>query len=323
LPSIRKRGTRFQVQIRRKGFVVTRCVATRRDAARWAATIERLIDNGEYRGDQTQPLSEIVARYGKLVGAHQRRAENPILMLRELLRQSWADRPVTALSAAMLARYRDARLQVVSSGTVRRELGLLRTILRWAMREQGVSVPSELLTLRIPSDVAPRNRRLMPGELDALVGAAARSRNRWLMPLVLLAIETAMRQGELLALRWSCVDLEARTAFLPVTKNGSDRRVPLTERAVQILSTLRREGELLFPLSSKGLQIAWRRLARRAGIEDLRFHDLRHEAISRLFEKGLNVPEVAVMSGHRDPRMLFRYTHPRPEDIARKLAAAP
>jgi integrase len=107
-----------------------------------------------------------------------------------------------------------------------------------------------------------------------------------------------------------------------VTKNGSDRRVPLTERAVQILSTLRREGELVFPLSSKGLQIAWRRLARRAGIEDLRFHDLRHEAISRLFEKGLNVPEVAVMSGHRDPRMLFRYTHPRPEDIARKLAAA-
>ena len=108
-----------------------------------------------------------------------------------------------------------------------------------------------------------------------------------------------------------------------MTKNGSGRRVPLTDRAVQILTSLRREGGLVFPVTSKALQIAWRRLARRAGIEDLRFHDLRHEAISRLFERGLNVPEVAVMSGHRDPRMLFRYTHPRPEDIARKLARTP
>ncbi len=323
MPSIRKRGARYQVQIRRKGVAVSRCVATRADAIRWASCIERQIDSGEYRGDQILSLAEIVKRYGRLVGAHQRRAENPILMLRNLLRQSWVDRPVTALTASMLARYRDARLQLVSPGTVRRELGLLRTILRCAMREQGVSVPGELLTLRIPTDAAPRNRRLMAGELEALVAAAGKSRNDRLLPLVLLAIETAMRQGELLALRWHHVDLEARTAFLPMTKNGSGRRVPLTDRAVQILTSLRREGGLVFPVASKALQIAWRRLARRAGIEDLRFHDLRHEAISRLFERGLNVPEVAVMSGHRDPRMLFRYTHPRPEDIARKLAGGP
>jgi integrase len=75
----------------------------------------------------------------------------------------------------------------------------------------------------------------------------------------------------------------------------------------------------VFRTTARALKLAWRRLTRRAGLDDLHFHDLRHEAVSRFFEKGLTVPEVALISGHRDPRMLFRYTHPRPEDIAVKL----
>ena len=77
--------------------------------------------------------------------------------------------------------------------------------------------------------------------------------------------------------------------------------------------------ERVLPITENAAKMAWKRLVKRARLESLRFHDLRHEAISRFFEKGLNVPEVALISGHRDPRMLFRYTHPRAEDIAVKL----
>ena len=75
----------------------------------------------------------------------------------------------------------------------------------------------------------------------------------------------------------------------------------------------------MFAITEDGVRMAWKRLVKRAGLSNLRFHDLRHEAVSRFFERGLSVPEVALISGHRDVRMLFRYTHPRPEDIAEKL----
>lgn len=78
--------------------------------------------------------------------------------------------------------------------------------------------------------------------------------------------------------------------------------------------------DTVYIVSANALRLAWERLRRRAGVSGLRFHDLRHEAVSRFFEKGLNVPEVAMISGHRDPRMLFRYTHPKAEEVAAKLS---
>jgi integrase len=136
------------------------------------------------------------------------------------------------------------------------------------------------------------------------------------------AIETGMRRSELLRVEWRDLDEASRTLRIRMAKNGHPRTIALSAAALAALAGVQRHEDeaRIFPMSANALRLAWERLKRRAGIEDLRFHDLRHEAISRLFEKGLNVPEVAVMSGHRDPRMLFRYTHPRPEDIARKLA---
>ena len=127
-----------------------------------------------------------------------------------------------------------------------------------------------------------------------------------------------MRRSELLSLRWSDVDIKARTVLVSRTKNGHPRRVPLSSRAVQTLASLDRDGDPVFPVTANALRLAWERLKRRAGW-GLRFHDLRHEAISRFFEKGLNVPEVALISGHRDLRMLLRYTHPMSEAILKKL----
>ena len=129
-----------------------------------------------------------------------------------------------------------------------------------------------------------------------------------------------MRRGELLGLEWAEIDLVNRTAHLPVTKNGTDRTVPLSTTAVETLESLPRDitGKV-FPISKTSLIGLWRSACKRAEIEDLHFHDLRHEATSRFFEKGLNVIEVAAITGHKDVRMPQRYTHLRAEDLAKKL----
>jgi integrase len=137
--------------------------------------------------------------------------------------------------------------------------------------------------------------------------------------VIQLAVETGMRRSELLGMRWVDVDLEAHTVFLPNTKNGHHRTVALSPRAIEIMRATPRVDERMFPVSANALRLAWERLRRRAGVSGLRFHDLRHEAVSRFFEKGLNMPEVAAISGHRDPRMLMRYAHPKADSIAMKL----
>jgi integrase len=128
-----------------------------------------------------------------------------------------------------------------------------------------------------------------------------------------------MRRGELLNIYSQDVDLEARTLHIPITKNGHPRTIPLTKTACSVLGPYMSDNDRIFPPSANAFRLAWERLKRRIEIEDLRFHDLRHEAISRFFEMGLSVPEVALISGHRDYRMLFRYTHLRAEDVVLKM----
>ena len=118
-----------------------------------------------------------------------------------------------------------------------------------------------------------------------------------------------MRRSEILALRWENINHEYALATLPDTKNGSKRTVPLTAKAKQVLKSSSKKGEYVFSTSDCAVRHAWDRLVKRAGIKDLRFHDLRHEAVSKFFEMGLSVPEVASISGHKDYRMLASYTH--------------
>jgi integrase len=143
--------------------------------------------------------------------------------------------------------------------------------------------------------------------------------------MVELALETAMRRGELLNARWSDLSLIKKTLHIPVTKNDHPRTIPLTARAIALMERLKelsQGDEWIIPITLDSMRMAWKRVLKRAKLDDLHFHDLRHEAISRFFEHGLSIPEVAMISGHRDPRMLFRYTHPKPELVAEKLARA-
>jgi integrase len=146
------------------------------------------------------------------------------------------------------------------------------------------------------------------------------TRNPWVKPLVQLALETAMRRGELLALEWQYVDLKKRLAYLPMTKNGEARTVPLSQKAATILSGLPKAiSGRIFPISPMALRKAFERACESAGINDLHFHDLRHTATTRLAERLPNLVELASVTGHKDVRMLARYYHPKAEDLAKKL----
>ncbi|TXI95439.1 MAG: site-specific integrase, partial [Burkholderiaceae bacterium] len=164
-------------------------------------------------------------------------------------------------------------------------------------------------------------RRLRADEETRLLTAIdSKTNNPWLKPIVIFAIETGMRRSEILSLEWANVDPTRRVARLLDTKNGEGRSVPLSARAVQVLEVLPRsiDGQV-FPVSAESVKLAFVRAVKRAGISDLHFHDLRHEAVSRLFEKGLNVMEVASISGHKTLQMLKRYTHLNVSDLLVKI----
>ncbi|MFO1123862.1 MAG: site-specific integrase [Methylocystis sp.] len=194
--------------------------------------------------------------------------------------------------------------------------------LKVARREWALPV-LEIEKITKPAPNGARERRLSEEELDALLNALDQCRNKLVKPVFLFALATGMRRSEVLSLTWSNIDPNNCTVFLPMTKNGSSRTVPLSAAALAIIKTHapheNSSEDRCFPISANALRLAWERVKRRANIKDLHFHDLRHEAISRFFEMGLSVPEVRLISGHKDARMLFRYTHLKAERVAQKL----
>lgn len=334
MASFRKRSGRWQARVTRKGQPdLAKTFDTKEDAQKWARAIEREIDTGtflqcQYASGQT--VRELIDRYRKEVVPKLRGASTELFRLRTIDRHI-GHLSVAALTPAAIAGYRDRRLAEVTASTCLRELQSLSAMLALAHREWQVIATNPAQSIRKPSPNRPRERRLGPGEEARLLaqltplerlgdGKWPRGiRNFWIKPFVQLLLETAMRRGELLALRWERIDLAKRTAHVPVTKNGFSRTVPLSTAAVRVLESLPRaiDGRV-FPLTPNAIKQAWDRARARAGLSDLHLHDLRHEAASRLAER-LNVLELAAITGHRDLRMLQRYTHLSPESLASKI----
>ena len=159
----------------------------------------------------------------------------------------------------------------------------------------------------MPKNNPPRERRLRAGEYEALREAARGSRSWYLWPIVDIAIETAMRRGEILGLRWTNIEWRKQRALLPITKNGRSRWVPLSNLALKRIDQAPRTVDRVFPITDVAFRQAWDRLRNRAGITDLTFHDLRHEGLSQMFESGMSIPQVMAISGHSTASQLFRY----------------
>ena len=326
--TITKRKNGWSVQIRRKGYAQqTRTLATKVEAQAWARQQEVRVDRALAPINLTvlkgTTLGDVLRRYLLEVTPFKGSADSERLRLNKVIREQ----PMCSLALADLtpkafADYRAGRLAVVAAGTVHRELGLMRHALEVARRDWDIDLGANPLDrVKRPKLANSRDRRLAPGDYEKLKAALNKTRNPLIAPLVDLAIHTAMRRGEILALRWDQINWHQRTAYIADSKTGVPRTIPLLDKAVAVLSGLHRGGlnGLVFPLSVEALKQAWGRARDRAGLGDLHFHDLRHEAISRLSEMGLTLPEIALVSGHKDPRMLFRYVNLRPADLAKKL----
>lgn len=381
MATFRKRGEyQWETQIRKKGFPYqTKTFNTKPEAEAWAAVIESEMVRGVFvsRAEaERTTLGQIINRYIAEVTPAHRGCDSEALRLKAMSRHPLASRFLSTLTSTDFAKYRDERLKGVKQAkpaTVHRELGLFQQVIDQARREWGISLPENPLRLvSRPRLQNARNRRLSAEEEKYLIAALESggrdeggkftegTRNVWVAPAVKFALETAARQGEIMSLAWANVDLEAATAYLPLTKNGEARTVPLSSKAVGVLSVLKEmherhqeeserhrkeQGEeqskpiddRVFPTTQNALKHAWLRAlfralkdyerdCKKAGrkpapgfLNDLRFHDLRHEATSRIAEKLSNILELASVTGHKDLQMLKRYYHPRAEDLAKKL----
>lgn len=285
MPTIRERGkNQFQVIIRRRGFPVqTKTLPSKRLAEEWATLVESEMLRGVFF-DRTEAerttLGELLDRYLLEVTPTKRGAATSTegSRVRVIKRDAIAQYKLTALSGKILAGYRDRRLQKVSGSTVNRELNMISHALNTARKEWGMECDNPIAYIRRPRENRGRDRRLNPGEEAAILTAlepgernpdgtfSEGMHNPWIRPIVRLAIETAMRRGEILALRWENVHLERRAIVLPITKNGERRAVALSNCAVDILKGLPRTiSGVVFPTTADAVKKAFSRACERAG----------------------------------------------------------
>ena len=265
-------------------------------------------------------LGMLVCRYRETVSIHKAGHENECIVFNAFLKHPICSKSLAELRTEDFADYRDERLEEIKPSTLKRQLNPIHHAFEVAREEWGLPIKvNPLQKLKIKGVVKARERRLRPGEQERLRDAIGVTRNELIAPIIVFALATAMRRGEILAMRWTDLDLARQTLLIPETKNGCSRVIPLSREAVAILKRIPKTRDRVFPISANALRLSWARLIRRAKLKDLHFHDLRHEAISRLFELGLSVPEVALISGHKDLRMLFRYAHAARQAILAKL----
>lgn len=343
MASILKRGEySYQAVIRRRGFPSqTKTFDTKGEAQKWARMVERDMDRGAWRDSsaaERSTLGDVLRRYLAEVTPAKKGASIESSKINAILRDPICSHRLAALSGMEIASWRDRRLKKVKGSTANRELAIISHAIEIARKEWGFNIENPCRVVRRAPGSAARDRRMNAGEQEFLQQALQSTRNRFIHPMTFFAVETAMRRGELLDLMWENVNLDRRTAFLPDTKNGESRTVPLSTTALEILRTVGPQPSgNVFPITMETFKQAYTRAVARARelymkecfeqkqrpdprfMIDLHFHDLRHEAASRLFEVGLNVMEVASITGHKTLQTLKRYTHLRAEELALKL----
>jgi integrase len=330
MATIRKRGNRYHVQIRRRGQSITRTFDRLATAKSWIPKIEGDIERQLYvdiSGTERTTVGELLQRYQRQISPSHKGKQVEAYRLGTLKRHLGALRLIH-LTPKEIASYRDIRLKEVSPASLKRELTILSRVLTIASRDWGISIPQNpVKMISLPKADKARTRRLETGEKERLL----QSTNPELHRIISLALETGMRRGEILSIKKSHIDFNKSVLFIPSTKTDTPRSIPLSSAALTSLRGQMRASQsvsggviplhetALFTYSLRGLSGAFLRLCRRLNIDNLHFHDLRHEATSRLFEKGLNPVEVATITGHKDTRMLMRYTHLRAEDLVGRL----
>jgi integrase len=319
----KRENGKWQAKCRKRGYrTISKTFSRKYDAEKWAKQIELSMEQKVFestsRAERTE-LNELFDRYWDEVASNYKSSKSTKYTI-NLLKKVLGHIHLIDLSVDTVRDYKQYRLETVTGDTVRKEMSLLKRLINHSISEWNIHLPkgNPVINVSLPSKGKARDRRLLEGEKETLLTEALHYGGS-IGVIIELAIETAMRRGEIISLEWCNINLVRRTAHLPDTKNGSSRTVPLSARAIEIIGSLCRTSKLLFSIKNDSVTQAFGRIRIRARISNLRFHDLRHEATSRLFEKGLQLMEVSAITGHKDLAMLKRYTHLDAEKLALKL----
>lgn len=337
----------WRAQVRRKGKHVSKSFRLKSDAEVWALDIERAVQTGK---DPDACKIDPKTCFSSIIDLHiadLAEVGKPLLrgkaLCLENLRRDLGDERLVDLTRERIIRFgKDRAREGAGPVTVGIDIGYIKTLLVHAAAVHGVEVPTEQVSLArvalrrlgLVGKGNERDRRPTEDELHRIIFYNDNNPRQGIPVgrLVKFAVATAMRLSEICALRWADIDFSASLAMVrnrkdPRRKSGNNQLVPLLDAtgydAVAILKeqkALSLGTDLVFPYNGKSLGTAFRRTCLELGIEDLHFHDLRHEGTSRLFEAGFDIPEVSLVTGHKDWKMLKRYLNLRPHQlIGRKL----
>ena len=331
------RGKTWRAIIRRKGFPVqSKTFASKKDAEAWAASVESRLGVSQFDGLQlkaakTMTVRDVFERYEREV-APNFKGRNSLGILKRVIRDAaFMDLVLSKITPLDIRQWRDDRAQDIQPQSVHRELNTISGVFTHAIKEWGVPLASNPChsVSRFKGADKSRDKVWSPADVTTLLDAIGWRED---MPLgegrdyvgwaLLLGIETAMRIGELCALRVSDFHPAEQYAQLRDTKNGDDRQVPLSTTAIKYLMILcanKMPTDKVFPLIAATLGEYFLEARRKCGLEHLVFHDSRHTAATQLSAKLPNVLELSAVTGHRSLKSLKRYFHPTPAAIAGKL----
>jgi len=325
MASIRKRGNlQWEARVRKKGYPTQSKTFTRKaDAEDWARDIESEMTRSTFlsrKEAEGTSLKEAIDRFLEEFADNYAQSRH-IKSKANIVKQGAISKMTLAsIRGKDIAAYiKDREDEGRASQTILHEVNLISRVYEICRKDWGMEYlrnPTKLVNK--PKQAKGRTRRLEKGEEKKLLKTAPNV----LKPIILFALETAMRRGEIALMRWKDVDLKMRYVHLPKTKNGEARSVPLSPAALNILKEIPRQidGDV-FPLMADTITKKFIATVKKAKLEDLRFHDLRHEATSRLFEKtDLDFMEIKSITGHKSMQMLARYSHLRAHKLADRLA---
>ncbi len=319
-----KTTTTYRVQVRRLGFKsLNKSFATLTEAKKWSRTMEAKFDRGDtsdYSQASKVTLGELFSRYIS-ENKHKKKKQwkNEEYRKDQLLKDEISNVNLLRFSTKHLADYRDRRLEDVLGPTFNKDFNYISVVIQTALTDWEIYLPHNPCKIfKREPEGNPRERVLQEHEQTRLLEECAVSKNIYLIPMVSFSIETSIRQGELLKIKYDHVNWKKRLLTLYDTKNGEDRTIPLSEKAFLILSSLPRQfDKKMFPMTRDSLKSHFNRAKKRAEIEGFRWHDLRRTAISQMFQiRKFDLPTVQLMSGHKNPMVLLKvYTKLDPEKL--------
>jgi len=293
---------------------MTKTFNTKIDAQRYSRDLENKLWREQHNIAKKKfpKFREVLERYRDEVVIHKRSKDMETKLINYLLTEGFVNFGVNLVDAKLIAQYRDRALRSLKSSSVNRRLAIISHCFTIARKEWGYDVVNPVLSIRRPKNPEPRDRRFTKEEINKILTCNRTSPH--MKFIIELALETGMRRSEIANIKSE--HIKGNTLKI-VQAKVKPRTIPLTPRAGELL-----KYNMPIKMSSNAIHLSWVRICKRHSIEDARFHDLRHEALSRMFEvKSLNVPEVQLISGHLEPRTLMRvYANLRPKDLADKLA---